>query len=99
VREDHLPFFSFPGKGSDYVSGRDVADHLDNYQKALGLHVMTSARITTASYDSLANIWTISISRSGLPCITVTARHLVVATGVGTLGGVAPAVPSIPGKV
>jgi cation diffusion facilitator CzcD-associated flavoprotein CzcO len=76
-----------------------VADHLENYQRDLGLHVFTSARISAVSYDSLAGTWTISISRSGKPSITVLARHLITATGVGTLGGAVPVIPSIPGKV
>jgi len=76
-----------------------VADHLENYQKDLGLHVLTSACISAVSYDSLAGTWTISVSRSGKPSITVLARHLIAATGVGTLGTAVPVTPSIPGKV
>ncbi|OAX36107.1 putative dimethylaniline monooxygenase (N-oxide-forming), partial [Rhizopogon vinicolor AM-OR11-026] len=95
---NHLPFFPFPETSYEYVPGRDVADYLENYQRALGLHVLTSAHISAVSYDSLAGTWTISVSRSGRPSITVTARHLIAATGVGTLGGATPVIPSIPGK-
>ncbi|OJA10132.1 hypothetical protein AZE42_09735 [Rhizopogon vesiculosus] len=95
---NHLPFFPFPETSHKYVPGRDVADYLENYQRALGLHVLTSAHISAVSYDNFAGTWTISISRSGRPSITVTARHLIAATGVGTLGGATPAIPSIPGK-
>ncbi|OJA16097.1 hypothetical protein AZE42_10597, partial [Rhizopogon vesiculosus] len=95
---NHLPFFPFPETSYEYVPSTNVADHLENYQRALGLHVLTSAHISAVSYDSLAGTWTISVSRSGGPSITVTARHLIVATGVGTLGGATPVIPSIPGK-
>ena len=99
VQVDHLPFFPFPEEGPEYIPSRDVADHLENYQRDLGLHVLTSAQISAVSYDSLAGTWTISISRSGKPSITVLARHLITATGVGTLGTAVPVTPSIPGKV
>ncbi|KAJ8596568.1 FAD/NAD(P)-binding domain-containing protein, partial [Rhizopogon salebrosus TDB-379] len=94
VQEDHLPFFPFPDECKEYIPAET---HLENYQKALGLHVLTSAHISAASYNSLAGTWMISISRSSQLPITVTARHLIAATGVGTFGG-AIQVPSIPGK-
>ncbi|KAJ8596263.1 FAD/NAD(P)-binding domain-containing protein [Rhizopogon salebrosus TDB-379] len=95
---NHLPFSPFQDRCSEYVPGRDVADYLENYQKALGLHVLTSARISAASYDTLAGTWSLSVIRSGQPSITITTRHLITATGVGTLGGAVSVMPTIPGK-
>lgn len=75
-----------------------VADHLDDYHKALGLHLLTSAHATT-SYDTSTKKWKVLISQADQPPIIVISSHLVVATGVGTLKGQVPFVPSIPGKV
>ncbi|KAG1742114.1 putative dimethylaniline monooxygenase (N-oxide-forming) [Suillus lakei] len=95
---NHLPFVTFPEGCGKYIPCRDVADYLENYQKTLGLHVLTLACISAASYDVSSSTWTLSISVSGQASITVTARHLIGATGVGTMGGALPFTPSIPGK-
>lgn len=99
IPADHLPFLPFPEGYGKYIPCRDVADYLENYQKTLGLHVLTSARISAVSYDALSRTWTLSISLLGQASVTVTARYLIGATGVGTMGGALPFMPSIPGKV
>ncbi|KAG1812547.1 uncharacterized protein BJ212DRAFT_1483157 [Suillus subaureus] len=95
---NHLPFVTFPEGCGKYIPCRDVADYLENYQRTLGLHVLTSAHISAASYDASSGTWTLSVSISGKASITVTARHLIGATGIGTMGGALPFTPSIPGK-
>ncbi|KAG2339396.1 FAD/NAD(P)-binding domain-containing protein [Suillus weaverae] len=95
---NHLPFVTFPEGREKYVPCGDVADYLENYQRTLGLHVLTLACISAASYNASSSTWTLSISVSGRASITVTARHLIGATGVGTMGGALPFMPSIPGK-
>ncbi|KAG2140309.1 putative dimethylaniline monooxygenase (N-oxide-forming) [Suillus cothurnatus] len=59
---------------------------------------LTLAHISAASYDASSSTWTLSISLSGKASVTVTARHLIGATGIGTTGGALPFTPSIPGK-
>ncbi|KAG1904392.1 uncharacterized protein F5891DRAFT_945768 [Suillus fuscotomentosus] len=95
---NHLPFVAFPEGYGKYIPCRDVADYLENYQRTLGLHVLTSACISATSYDVSSSTWTLSISLSGQASITVTARHLIGATGTGTMGGALPFMPSIPEK-
>lgn len=95
---NHLPFVAFPEGCGKYIPCRDVADYLENYQRTLGLHVLTSACISATSYDVSSSTWTLSISLSGQASITVTARHLIGATGTGTMGGALPFMPSIPEK-
>ncbi|KAG2335579.1 FAD/NAD(P)-binding domain-containing protein [Suillus weaverae] len=95
---NHLPFVTFPEGCGKYVPCGDVANYLENYQRTLGLHVLTLARISAASYDASSSTWTLSISVSGQASITVTARHVIGATGVGTMGGALPFTPTIPGK-
>ncbi|KAG1846381.1 putative dimethylaniline monooxygenase (N-oxide-forming) [Suillus subalutaceus] len=95
---NHLPFVTFPEGCGKYTPCRDVADYLENYPRILGLHVVTLAHISAASYDASSSTWTLTISISGKTCITVTTRHLIGATGVGTMGGALPFTPSIPGK-
>ncbi|KAG2072258.1 putative dimethylaniline monooxygenase (N-oxide-forming) [Suillus decipiens] len=95
---NHLPFVTFPEGCGKYIPCRDVADYLENYQKTLGLHVLTSACISAASYDASSSTWKLSISLLEQVSIVVTARHLIGATGVGTTGGTLPFMPSIPGK-
>ncbi|KAG2066654.1 FAD/NAD(P)-binding domain-containing protein [Suillus decipiens] len=94
----HLPFVTFPEECGKYIPCKDVADYLENYQRTLGLHVLTLAHISAASYDTSSSTWTLSISLSGKASITVTARHLIGAIGVGTMGGALPFTPSIPEK-
>ncbi|KAG2118316.1 putative dimethylaniline monooxygenase (N-oxide-forming) [Suillus clintonianus] len=95
---NHLPFVPFPERYGEYILSTDVAEYLENYQRTLGLHVLTSACVSAASYDFLTDTWTISVSLSDRSSMTVTARHLIAATGVGTLGGTIPFMPPIPGK-
>ncbi|KAG1728780.1 putative dimethylaniline monooxygenase (N-oxide-forming) [Suillus lakei] len=87
---NHLPFVPFPDKCGEHIPSTDVADYLENYQKILGLHVLTSACVSDASYDFLSGTWTVSVSLSDRSFMTVTARHLIAAT--------VPFIPSIPGK-
>ncbi|KAG2140310.1 putative dimethylaniline monooxygenase (N-oxide-forming) [Suillus cothurnatus] len=95
---NHLPFVAFPEGCAKYIPCRDVADYLEDYQRTLGLHVLTLAHISAASYDASSSTWTLSISLSGKASVTVTARYLIGATGIGTTGGALPFTPSIPGK-
>jgi cation diffusion facilitator CzcD-associated flavoprotein CzcO len=99
IPTDHLPFVAFPEGCAKYIPCKDVADYLEDYQRTLGLHVLTLAHISDASYDASSSTWTLSISLSGKATVTVTARHLIGATGIGTTGGALPFTPSIPGKV
>ncbi|KAG1871882.1 putative dimethylaniline monooxygenase (N-oxide-forming), partial [Suillus tomentosus] len=93
---DHLPFVEFPERSGKYTPCRDVADYLEDYQRTLGLHVLTSASISAASYDASSSTWTLSIfvieTRESLH------RYMIVAIGIGTMGGALPFMPSIPGK-
>ncbi|KAG1893787.1 uncharacterized protein F5891DRAFT_962464 [Suillus fuscotomentosus] len=95
---NHLPFVEFPERSGNYTPCRDVADYLEDYQRTLGLHVLTSASISAASYDASSSTWTLSVSLPGQASITVMARYMIVAIGVGTMGGALPFMPSIPGK-
>ena len=95
---DALPFHPFPERLGEYIPCAAVADYLDEYHKALGLHLLTSAHATT-SYDMSTEKWTILVSQPDQPTITVISKHLIVATGVGTLRSEVPFVPSIPGRV
>ncbi|KAG1793725.1 putative dimethylaniline monooxygenase (N-oxide-forming) [Suillus plorans] len=95
---NHLPFVDFPEGSGTYIPCGDVADYLENYQRTLGLHVLTSAHISATSYDASSSTWTLSVSLSGKASITVMARHLIGAIGVGTMGGALPFTPPIPGK-
>lgn len=95
---NHLPFVEFPERSGKYTPCRDVADYLEDYQRTLGLHVLTSASISAASYDASSSTWTLSVSLPGQASITVTARYMIVAIGIGTMGGALPFMPSIPGK-
>ncbi|KAG1861444.1 hypothetical protein C8R48DRAFT_604120 [Suillus tomentosus] len=96
---DHLPFVDFPEGSGTYIPCGDVADYLEDYQRTLGLHVLTSAHISATSYDASSSTWALSVSLLGKASITVTARYVIVAIGVGTMGGALPFTPPIPGKV
>lgn len=63
-----------------YLDGQDIAAGFQKYVKTFGINVMTSTKVVSASFDTAAQIWTVLVQRDG-ETLTLSARHLVLATG------------------
>ncbi|KAH7906433.1 putative dimethylaniline monooxygenase (N-oxide-forming) [Hygrophoropsis aurantiaca] len=94
----HLPYVPFPNDWGQFFLSSDVADHLERYPGTLGLRVVTSSQVVSASYDHKNGKWIVSLLLKNGPAKTVTSRHLIAATGVDTLAGATPAVPDVLGS-
>lgn len=89
---DHLPYKPFP-KGWPVFSPKDaIADWLEAYVDEMGLDYWTHAPCLNARYDDANGLWTVKTQRKGNP-VTLTPKHLVLATGMSGF----PNVPKLPG--
>lgn len=73
---------------------------MEDYPRKLGLEVWTSTTLVSAAYDSATGGWDLQVRTPDCEAPRKLApRHLVIATGVGTLSGLTPRIPSLPGEV
>ncbi|KAF9778515.1 hypothetical protein IL306_003967 [Fusarium sp. DS 682] len=91
-----MPYMSYPDqlRGLYRLSKDDLADHLAQYVASFNLNVITSAKIKSTIYDKSNAKWTIRLETPA-GTVTITAKHLVQATGVSSQK---PFVPSIADK-
>lgn len=82
-----------------FPAARVVADHLERYPQILRLDVRTSTETVHADYNEGKKTWTIRLQHKDGSQFTLSASHLVVATGVDILGGQKPKMPQPPGLV
>ena len=80
--------------GEHLLSKDELADHLRNYVDAFHLNVLTSVKIVSTVYDKLTKRWTVKMNTPAAD-FTVTAKHLVQATGIVSQK---PHVPAISDK-
>ncbi|KIJ62364.1 hypothetical protein HYDPIDRAFT_30338 [Hydnomerulius pinastri MD-312] len=92
----HLPFVPFPESWGQFFRSNDVAGHLEKYPDHLGLDVSTSTTMLSAVYRPKDRKWSIELGRKDGSIVTVTAHHIVAATGADTLAGATPIIPDIP---
>ncbi|KAJ7310851.1 tryptophan dimethylallyltransferase-domain-containing protein [Mycena albidolilacea] len=92
----HLPYFPFPEDWPMFPAARVVADHLERYPQILRLDVLTSTETVHADYNEGKKTWTIRLQHKDGSQFTLSASHLVVATGVDILGGQKPKMPQPP---
>ncbi|KAM0718271.1 hypothetical protein Q7P37_006603 [Cladosporium fusiforme] len=63
-----------------YLDASDIARGFQRYVDTFGINVSTNTTVFGAKFDVPSKIWTISAVRDG-ERLTVTARHLILATG------------------
>ncbi|KAH7026715.1 uncharacterized protein B0I36DRAFT_424358 [Microdochium trichocladiopsis] len=80
-----MPYLAYPKEfQSPYLlSKADLAAHLRRYVEDLNLDVITSARVSHTEYNQVTKEWTVAFSTPGREK-KATAKHLVLATGVGS---------------
>lgn len=72
----------------------ELAAHVRKYVAAFDLNVVYSAKVRLTTYDQKARTWSIKFE-TPLGQRTATAKHLVLATGIGSQK---PYLPPIPGR-
>jgi putative flavoprotein involved in K+ transport len=89
---DHLPYLPFPDHWPIYTPKDKMGDWLESYTKIMELDYWSSSPCKTASYDEAKSEWTVVVERDG-KSVTLTPKHLVIATGMSGF----PEVPRFPG--
>ncbi|KAH7244497.1 uncharacterized protein BKA55DRAFT_692296 [Fusarium redolens] len=91
-----MPYMSYPEelRGTYRLSKDELANHLIQYVATFNLNVITSAQVQSTMYNKSNEKWTVRL-QTPAGAITVTAKHLVQATGVSSQK---PYVPFIPDR-
>ena len=94
---DHLPYIKFPDNWPVFSPKDKIADWLEMYVKIMELNYWGSTECLNASYDEVAQEWTVTVERhrddGTTEQVVLKPKQLVLATG---MSGV-PNVPQIPG--
>ncbi|RBR25261.1 uncharacterized protein FIESC28_01996 [Fusarium coffeatum] len=89
-----MPYMGYQDRfrGEHLLSKDELADHLRKYVDAFHLNVITSVKIVSTVYDKSTKRWIVKMNTPAAK-FTVTAKHLVQATGIGSQKPYVPAVP------
>ena len=79
-------------RGEHLLNKDELADHLRNYVDAFYLNVITSVKIVSTVYDKSTKRWTVKM-KTPASNFTVTAKHIVQATGIVSQKPCVPALP------
>jgi cation diffusion facilitator CzcD-associated flavoprotein CzcO len=82
VWANHLPYMPFPDTWPTYIPKDLLADWFEAYAEFMELNVWTSTEFTAASFDPARELWTARLRRADGSERTLTARHIVMASGV-----------------
>ena len=91
---NHLPYLPFPESWPTFLPKDKLAGWLEGYAEFMELNVWTSTRLIGADYDPRGKAWRARLRAADGAERTITATHLVMATG--SVAG-APVVPKLPG--
>lgn len=78
---DSLPFMSYPTNWHRNRTKDQYGDWLECYSKIMQLKIRTSTLIRRIVRDEVNHIFTVEMETNGTP-FTVTARHIVLSTGL-----------------
>ncbi|MGE0231213.1 MAG: flavin-containing monooxygenase [Flavobacteriaceae bacterium] len=79
---NHFPFMPFPTTWPVYITKDQLAEWLEDYQRAMSIAVWTSTTLTGSSYDEATGRWTVTLRRGDGTTRTLHPRNIVLATGV-----------------
>ena len=91
---NHMPYLPFPDSWPTFLPKDKLAAWLEAYAEFMELIVWTSTRLIAADYDAIGRVWHGRLRTADGVERTITAPHLVMATG--SVAG-APVVPELPG--
>ncbi|QNG18704.1 NAD(P)/FAD-dependent oxidoreductase [Rhodococcus triatomae] len=90
---DHLPYLPFPDNWPVFAPKDKIGDWLEMYTSVMEVPYWGSTTCRSASFDEESKQWTVEVDRDG-EAVTLTPRHLVLATGMSGM----PNVPDFPGS-
>lgn len=91
---DHWAFMKIPETWPRFLTGDKVADFMEHYGQLMGLDIAFKTEVTRATYDEEAQKYRVEV-RTPEGTRTISARHVVLATGVY---GDQPKIPHFPGQ-
>jgi putative flavoprotein involved in K+ transport len=89
---DHLPYMKFPDNWPVFTPKDKLGDWLEMYTRVMEIPYWTSSTVTSATYDEVAEEWTVVVNRAGEE-IVLKPKQLVLATGMSGK----PNMPNFPG--
>ncbi|WQF90124.1 Putative FAD/NAD(P)-binding domain superfamily [Colletotrichum destructivum] len=78
---DHWAFMKIPETWPRFLTGDKVADFMEHYGQLMGLDIAFKTEVTKATYDEEAQKYRVEV-RTPEGTRTISARHVVLATGV-----------------
>ncbi|EKJ72956.1 hypothetical protein FPSE_06852 [Fusarium pseudograminearum CS3096] len=80
-----MPYMNYQDEfqGDHLLSKDELADHLRRFVSRFNLNIITSAKIQSTTYNKPSKKWKINVE-TPTKIITVTAKHVVQATGIGS---------------
>ncbi|KAF8843430.1 FAD/NAD(P)-binding domain-containing protein, partial [Paxillus ammoniavirescens] len=91
---NRMPYLDFPKTWPVYCPASKLGDWLESYATALDLNVWPSSSVTRTDFIDETRSWRLCINRDG-QVRSMTAKHLIFATG---FGGGFPKMPDVPGR-
>ncbi|OLN86014.1 putative indole-3-pyruvate monooxygenase YUCCA8 [Colletotrichum chlorophyti] len=91
---DHWAYMKIPQDWPRFLTGDKVAEFMENYGQAMGLDIALNAEVIGARYDQQTRRYRVDV-RTPEGTRTISARHVVLATGVF---GDEPIIPEFAGQ-
>ena len=91
---DHYPFLKYPENWPRYLEQDHIADFMEHYGQMMDLNVALNTTVTKTEFDESTRLYTVEM-RNNEGTQTLTARHIVLATGIFNDK---PKVPDYPGQ-
>lgn len=92
VHVNHLPYMPFPPNWPTYIPKDKIAGWFESYVENMELNYWTATEFESATYDSGAQRWSVTLRLADGTKREMRPRHVVMATGVSGI----PSLPDIP---
>ena len=94
IYTDHYPFLRFPDNWPRWLPGDKIADWMEHYSQIMGLDVMLNTHVTGVEYNESTRSFSVKVQTKDDGNRSLTARHVVLATGVFSPVPVKPQFPN-----
>lgn len=90
-----MPYLAYPKElqTPHLLTKNDLADQVERYVNEFNLNIINSAKIINTEYNKTKEQWTVRFTTPQHGKRTAIAKHLVLATGVGSQKSNMPALP------
>ena len=93
TRVNHFPYMPFPRSWPVFIPKDMLANWFELYAEAMELNIWTGTELKSASYDEVAERWTVALTRADGSERVMHPRHIVFCNGVSSV----PKWPDLPG--